>query len=323
MRSQGRSIAAGLVCWVAFACSEPVGEGPAPDPQAPLVVYTVNHPLAYFAERIGGGRVQVRFPAPADVDPAHWSPDAETAAAYQGADLILLNGAGYASWTARASLPLRALVDTSAAFAKRLIPIEAGISHRHGPQGAHSHLGTAATTWLDPTLAEAQAAAVTDALARMRPLWSPEFEERRGSLERDLRALDARLMAVAQRLGGAPILFSHPVYQYLERRYALNGRSLHWEPGEAPDERMWRELTALLEEHPARLLLWEAEPMNATAERLRLLGIRSVEFAPAANAPVRGDWLAVMQENVGRLEGALDSRGEGRTLTIPARPSSR
>jgi zinc transport system substrate-binding protein len=73
-------------------------------PTDPLVVYTVNYPLAYFAERIGGDAVEVTCPAPPDEDPAFWSPAAETIAAYQGADLILLNGAGYAKWVKRATL---------------------------------------------------------------------------------------------------------------------------------------------------------------------------------------------------------------------------
>ena len=38
--------------------------------QPDLVVAAVNYPLAYMAERIGGDEVEVRFPAPPDVDPA-------------------------------------------------------------------------------------------------------------------------------------------------------------------------------------------------------------------------------------------------------------
>ena len=50
------------------------------DDDGKLSVYVVNYPLQYFAERIGGDRVQVTLPAPADVDPAYWSPDAATVA---------------------------------------------------------------------------------------------------------------------------------------------------------------------------------------------------------------------------------------------------
>ena len=52
-----------------------------------LTIYTVNYPLAYFAERIGSEQVEVVFPAPADVDPAFWMPDKATIAAYQQAYL--------------------------------------------------------------------------------------------------------------------------------------------------------------------------------------------------------------------------------------------
>ena len=45
------------------------------------------------------------FPATADVGPAFWAPEVETIAAFQAADLILLNGATYAKWLKTASLP--------------------------------------------------------------------------------------------------------------------------------------------------------------------------------------------------------------------------
>jgi zinc transport system substrate-binding protein len=299
-------IAWAAVCAVSLACSDPhtVEIAEAADADAPLRVYVVNHPLAYFSQRIGGARVEVHFPAPTGVDPAHWSPDAETAAAYQRADLILRNGAGYAGWTARVSLPARALVDTSARFAERLIPLEEGVTHQHGPQGAHSHLGHAFSVWLDPGLALEQAASAAQAFASARPQWQEHFDANFAALAADLRALEARLGAAARELGGVPILFSHPVYQYFERRFQLNGRSLHWEPDEVPSERSWRELEAILESHPARLLLWEDEPLLATARRLDALGIRSVVFAPCGNAPAQGDWLSAMMDNAARLERA-------------------
>ena len=122
-----------------------------------LVVYAVNYPLAYFAERIGAEHVEVHFPAPAGVDPAFWVPNAETVAGYQGADLILLNGADYAKWVTKATLPMSAMVNTTAAATDRYIEIEALTTHSHGPEGEHAHGGTAFTTWLDMRLALCQA----------------------------------------------------------------------------------------------------------------------------------------------------------------------
>jgi zinc transport system substrate-binding protein len=161
----------------------------------------------------------------------------------------------------------------------------------------------AVTTWLDPELAILQAAAIRDALSAAHSAWEAEFFERFATLEVDLRALDRSLAAAATAIGDAPLLFSHPVYQYLERRYELHGRSVEWEPNEPPSQAMWRELEALLVEHPATWVLWEAEPLPDTERRLEALGLSSVVYAPGGYAPERGDFLSVMRSNVSRLEG--------------------
>jgi zinc transport system substrate-binding protein len=285
-----------------------VGCSPASEPTDPvadatdtgkLVVYVTSEPLRAMAERIGGDTVEVHFPAPADVDPADWSPSADVVARYQAADLVLRNGAGYDAWIDRATLRDRALVDTSAEYADRLIRIEMP-THQHGPQGEHSHGTTASTTWLDPDLARHQARAVATAFSAARPDASEEFGLRAAALEAELQALDLRLAAVAERLAGEPIFYSHPVYDYLDRRYALDGRSLHWEPGAVPLESEWRALRILLRDHPARLILWEADPLPETAARLADLGVESVVFAPCGNR-CADDWLAAMQANAARL----------------------
>jgi len=277
------------------------------DPEAagPLTVYVVNYPLRYFAERIGGELVRVVLPAPADVDPAHWSPDAETVAAYQAADLILLNGAGYARWVQRASLPRARLLDTSASFRDRLIAQDAATTHIHGPEGAHSHTDLAFTTWLDPALAILQARAVADAFAEARPEHEAAFGAGLAALEASLGELDARLAEAARAIGETPLLFSHPVYQYFARRYGRNARSLHWEPDEPPDERAWRALEELLAEHPARWMIWEATPAEATVRKLEALGVRSIVYSPCANAPEQGDFLSVMSRNAASFEALL------------------
>ena len=50
-------------------------------------------------------------------------------------------------------------------------------------------------------------------------------------------------------------------------------------------------------------MIWESEPIHASAERLRSLGIESVVFATCANAPDEGDYLTVMRSNVKALRG--------------------
>jgi zinc transport system substrate-binding protein len=293
-----------LIALLLCACS---GEDPADRASAEhapdgLVVYTVNYPLAYWARRIAGDEAEVRFPVPADIDPADWSPTPGDIAGFQQADLILLHGGGYARWLQHASLPRARLIDTSSSFRDRLIALRGGVSHAHGPTGEHSATGTATTTWLDPSLAIEHARAITDALARARPPQAAEFQQRFAALEAELLELDEQLAAATGKLGDMPVLFSHPVYPYLEQRYGLNGRSVHWEPGEVPDAKTWRELEASLENHPARLMIWEAEPAAETIRRLDALGIRVTVFSPCANAPADGNWLSAMRAGAAALE---------------------
>ena len=272
-----------------------------------LSVFVVNYPLQYLAERIGGEYVEVSFPAPATVDPAYWNPGPETIAAYQQADLILLNGLGYAKWMQRASLPESKLIDTTAQLADRRIELSEGAVHSHGPEGEHSHKGYAFTVWLSPELAIEQARQITAAFSRSLPQGRSQFEANLEALTADLQELDRELRAVAEAIGDQPVLFSHPVYQYLEARYGLSGRSLHWEPDQPPSEDQWRELQEVLADHPARWMIWEGQPPAEVVRRLEDLGVTSLVFDPCANRPASGDLLSVMAKNVENL-GAAGSR---------------
>jgi zinc transport system substrate-binding protein len=280
---------------------EPAEPVQPPEPEK-LDVYTVNYPLAYFAERVGGDGVTVNFPAPADEDPAFWSPDAETIAAYQQADLILINGAGYAKWVERATLPSSKIIDTTAGAADRLVALEGTVTHSHGPEGEHEHVGWAFTTWLDPTLAIEQARAVADALVARRPDQKMDFRNRFSVLEAQILDLDRRLEIASQAIGDAPLVFSHPVYQYLIARYGLNGEEAHWEPNAAPSGHDWEHLSSSLANHGARWMVWEAEPLPSTVQALVERGISSVIYDPCGNRPNDGDFMTVMDANAEALE---------------------
>jgi len=115
-------------------------------------------------------------------------------------------------------------------------------------------------------------------------------------------ALDARLQEAFAGDAGTPLVASHPIYQYLARRYGLNLRAVLFEPDAFPDEAGWTALEHLLAEHHATTMLWEGEPTSETAARLREMGIETVVFDPCGNRPATGDYLAVMEANVESLE---------------------
>jgi zinc transport system substrate-binding protein len=136
-----------------------------------------------------------------------------------------------------------------------------------------------------------------------------DFQDRFEFLEDDLTALDGRLEEVTKIGPGRPLAASHPVYQYLARRFDLNLAYVHFEPDEFPDERSWQELEALLADHPAKWMLWEAEPLPETRARLGELGVASAVFAPCGSRPAAGDYLSVMETNLTNLKPVFAAGG--------------
>jgi len=269
----------------------------------PLVVVS-NYPLYFFATQIAGQEAEVRFPS-IEGDPAMWAPADSDVGTLQRADLLILNGAGYEAWLAFATLPRERILDTTKNAETMLLPMKEATVHQHGPQGEHSHEGTAFTTWLDPLLAIEQARAITLGLSELVPAHAGLFQSNFESLEQRLIELDRSLAGVLSGLADRPVVFSHPVYQYLQNRYAINGRSLHWEPDVEPGTRDWIDFGNLLREHPARLMVWEAAPTAAVQERLSQEGVESVVFNPVANTPKNGDYFNEMEQNLQRLQRVI------------------
>ncbi len=284
-------------------CRDRAPGAAAPEPAATGGVAAANYPLAFFAGTLLAGAVPVVFDAPEDEDPAFWQPDEAALARFQAAKVILMNGAGYSKWADQASLPQSRVVDTAAAFAGQLIEVKDALTHSHGPEGEHSHAGIAFTTWIDFDQAARQLAAVKTALLPLvDEAGKKAMEERANVLTEKLADFDRRLLAAGEKLAQRPLLGSHPVYQYLARRYQLSLHEVHWEPDTLPDADAIEELKEILREHPATVLIWEGNPLEQSVALLKEMGIGSIVFAPCGNRPEEGDFLSVMEANVTALE---------------------
>lgn len=269
------------------------------------VVYVSNYPLYYFTSRIGGDHLELHFPAAALTDPSGWTPPADTVAAMQRADLILLNGASYEGWLMNVSLPDSLLVDTSSYYSAQLLPSGETFTHSHGEEGEHAHEGTAFTTWLDLTLAGLQAREIKRAFSRIQPERAEEFESNYRVLATELAELDSKFRETVAASPGSHLVFSHPVYQYFQQAYGLEGQSLHWEPDAPLDPNMLHEIGHLKKEHNFHYLIWESEPLPESIEKLAGKGILSAVLHPMGGMPESGNFMDGMRQNLGVLRQAL------------------
>jgi zinc transport system substrate-binding protein len=286
-------VAVGLLLCSAFAVAA----------QERARIVAVNYPLHYFAERLAGDAAEVEFPVPGNVDPSFWRPSIADISRIQSADLILLNGAGFAAWTDRVSLPRARVVDTSAELEARFITTES-ITHSHGDGGEHSHEGLASYTWLDPALAIVQAEAIARAIARLDLVPEDTLGERLDTVRVELDAADTVARAALAPLQEIPLIATHPRYQYFARAYDLSIASLEWEAGAAPSEAELAELDALAEETGARVLIWETAPPEGAVDAVATMEFQSATFPPLAH-PVEGaDFIEAFEAAVSSLAQA-------------------
>ena len=120
----------------------------------------------------------------------------------------------------------------------------------------------------------------------------------------DLDALDKKLKAYQASYKSQPFLASHPAYNYIARRYNWNIKDLDLDPEEMPSDEALQTVREILEEYPAKYLIWEAFPTKAIADRIeKELGLTSIEFSPCEllseqDQAAGKDYLSVMRANL-------------------------
>jgi len=289
-----------LAVFVLLSCGEKKNQQEINTSLKPKVA-VVNYPLNYFTNRIADNIVDVVYPVPGDIDPAYWEPEPQQVELYQDADLIILNGADYAKWIEKVSLPKTKIINSSLAIKDNYLKLQEGITHSHGPKGEHEHEGFAFTTWLNFKYSILQAESVKNALIKLLPDSKDKFVKNFMFLKDDLEKLDKRMTEITSNIS-KPIIASHPVYQYLAEGYNINIISVHWEPTDIPDEIEWEKFDKILKEHPTNIMIWEDEPLPKVKQELLKRGIQVVVFNPGANTPANGDFLDLMKTNIFNLD---------------------
>lgn len=262
----------------------------------PLVI-AVNSPLAYFAQRLAADAATVVMPAPKGEDPAFWQPTGDDIAQMQAADLVLLNGAGFAGWLPQVSLRRARLVDTSAKAKDSYLPGDS-LAHTHGGT-SHEHGNFASVTWLDFQIASLQAKAIAAAFKRKLKLDAGAVDTALAALQADLAELDTAAKTAGAALKGKALVGSHPVYHYFAAAYGLDMRFLHWEAAEAITAENEADLAALQAERPADIMLFEFPPSASAIEAAKRAGLAMLVLDPLVNSDA--DFVETMREALADL----------------------
>ena len=245
-----------LACTAPETPTEPLA--PPPPKGKPTIVVSA-HSSAYLVQRLAQDTVELVNLLPDGADPVRFAPTGDQVALAQGADLVLLNGAGLEGWVETASLDQAKVVDTAQGL--KLIELKSQV-HSHGKEGDHSHGEVDPHTWSDPMAYLSQAQATHTALKGLPGLQEADLDAAMKGLESELRALDGQYQSVLEPWKAQPIAASHPAFNYVARQYGLNLSSFDFDPAQAPSD--LHDFEHWAEGQSAPVLWWESEPSEAT-----------------------------------------------------------
>lgn len=275
--------------------------------RVPLQVRAFDPIVSGISERVGGDLVEVRPMAPIDTNRGTWNPTASELAGLLEEDLLLIGGRE--SWTDTAALPSNRTIAIEERLDSNLIETDTVVTHSHGPDGEHSHRGTAPNPWLDPDLAAAMASDIRDAYVRLAPIHQDAFNANESLWRRRLAEATAPIEIAVNTQPTKPVLFATDGYQYLQRRYGMNGRHLDWSDFETLDADAVAELRRALTTHPAAHLICPVTPSDAIVEALRADGVECVVFPLPGSSSPPVDLIAVLDAGgmaLSRVYGAGD-----------------
>jgi zinc transport system substrate-binding protein len=249
-----------------------------------VTVVTAFYPLAYAAERIGGGRYRVENLTPAGAEPHDLELAPRTVARIEKADVVLYLGHGFQPAVAKAAEQGRGTrVDLLAG-----LPL-----HNADPH-----------VWLDPIL-----------FARLGRTIAATLHRATGAFVADLRRLDRDYRRGLRRCARREIITSHAAFGYLARRYGLKQVAITGVAPEAePSPKKLASVIRLVRSTHATTVFFE--PLIST--RLADTAAREVGARTAVLDPIevitgaekaRGDtYLTLMRRNLVALREALGCR---------------
>ncbi|HEX2827238.1 MAG TPA: metal ABC transporter substrate-binding protein [Burkholderiales bacterium] len=274
----------------------------APGPgHAQLRVVTTSADLKSIAEAVGGARIAAESLAAPEHDPHTLELTPAQLARARSADLVIRVGLDHEPWFAKLGVPSRvAVLDAS----RNVRLLQTRTPRLRAERASHVHAFGNTHYWLDPENAVAIAAAIREALAKLRPNDAAVFETGARAFSETVGKKTAEWRRTLAPHRGAKLVVMHDSWSYLAEAFGLQiVAAAEPHPGVPPAPGELAELVRRMRE--ARVPVLIAEPhSNAALARL----IASETGARVAQLHASGyDYVRSMDANVSALAAALAS----------------
>jgi zinc transport system substrate-binding protein len=271
----------------------------------PIHVVGAFYPVAYAAERVGGGRVQVTNLTPAGAEPHDLELSPKQIDQILDADVVFDMGRRFQPAVEKAADqrdgPTVTLLDR--------LPIHAGNKTvaEDDPSALDPHV------WLDPVLMQHIVRRVQTALTNADPKGRAAYARNADAFEQQLRELDQRYRTGLANCAIHVIVTAHEAFGYLARRYALRQEGVAGiSPDAEPDAKRLSQLTDLVKRDHIKVVFTETLVSPRIADTLaREAGVRTDVLDPLegltdAEISHGANYITVMDRNLAKLARALE-----------------
>ncbi len=273
-----------------------------------LDVVASFYPMADFAEKIGGDRVNVTTMVPSGAEPHDWEPSPSDIVTLTRADVFVYNGAGMEHWAEDVLNSLNR-PDLIRAEASRGVTLLEG--HGDGAEGG-AHAGDP-HVWLDPMNAKTEMANIRDAFVGADPEGEAVYDANYEKYAAALDALDAEYRAQLGGLENRDVVVAHAAFAYLCHAYNLNQVAIEGlTPDSEPDPARVAGIIDFAKEHAVRVIFFEELVSPKVAQSIAAQAgastdvLSPIEGLSDEEAAAGGDYFSVMRKNLKALVAALE-----------------
>lgn len=276
-------------------------------------VYATIFPLEDFAKKIGGEHVEVTGIYPAGVDSHNYEPTTKTIINIAKADLFVYNGLELEAFADKVIQTVKNEPVTILNASTNIEAIEGDNHDEEEHDDAHDHAHDVDPhVWFDPTLAMQQAENIRDALIKLKPSATADFEKNFEQLKVQFMDLDQQLKDVVANAKNKEILVSHAAYGYWEHHYGIHQLAVAGlSSSQEPSQKELANIVKTVQEHGIKYILMETfstpkvadivqEATNTTVLRLNHIATITEEDRKEGK-----DYFTLMKENIAILKQAM------------------
>ena len=275
------------------------------------------YPLAFIAEQIAGGEIEVRTLTPPGGEPHDLELTPSHARSIVEAGLVLYVGGGFQPAVEDAveqsdnGLDVLDLVTTIEAHEVEEASETETEHDEETEEDGHEHEGTDPHVWLDPTQAALIADSVLERLKAIAPEHGDLFDERHSDLKTSLEELDLEISSGLEKCDERTIVVAHEAFGYLVQRYDLEQIGIAGiDPEQEPSPQRMAEVARFVSENSISTIYLERAVTREVGMTLAEETGANVSYLdPLEMEPEEGDYFSAMRANLETLQLGLGCGG--------------